>query len=409
MEGDVLTNKIYMKNPYLKEIEANVIDKWQSDDKYYIKLDKTIFYPHLSGGQPGDKGTINDIEVLESYEDNDDIVHILKKDINDSNVVISIDFDHRLDMMQQHSGQHLLSSCFYRLFNGETVGFHLTEDNATVDITINELTEEDAEKVEIMANKIIWSNFNIKSYIVNEERLKKLPVRKLPTVDKNIRIVEIDGFDYSPCGGTHVKTTGELGMIKIRKWEKYKGNIRVEFLCGNRALKDYMWKNRAIKEMSIMLSSQDRDLSNKVRKIYEDKEGLEKEIRDLRENLNKMKAQDYISSSVLKEGINFIVKDLENTNFMEISFISSYLNNNNENLIQIYGLKNEDKGQFFVSKTKDVDISLMDIYKEIASKISIKGGGNPNTIQGGVDLNQLDKMMELFYGAILKELKVRKS
>ena len=397
-----------MDNPYLKELDAFIIDKKKKDNTYHIKLDKTIFYPHLSGGQPGDQGTINGIEVLESYEENDDIIHVLKQDIKENKVQISIDFDNRLDMMQQHTGQHLLSSCFYRLFDAQTVGFHVGHDYVTIDVTMSELTEEDAEKIEIMANKIIWSNFNIKSYFPSQERLKKLPLRKMPTVTKNIRIVEIDGFDYSPCGGTHLKSTGELGMIKIRKWEKYKGNIRVEFFCGNRALKDYTWKNKYIKTLSLMLSSLDKDLLTKVKKLYDDKNALEKETRELREDLNKIKGDEFLKSAKQNEKVNFIVKILENTSLLEVSFISSYLNNNNKNLVQIYGLKSQDKGQFYITKTKDVNINILDTFKTVSSKVNIKGGGNPNSIQGAIDLGDVEKAIDLFYEEFANELKVRK-
>ena len=396
-----------MDNPYLKELDAFIIDKKKKDNTYHIKLDKTIFYPHLSGGQPGDQGTINGIEVLESYEENDDIIHVLKDDIHENKVQISIDFDNRLDMMQQHTGQHLLSSCFYRLFDAQTVGFHVGHDYVTIDVTMSELTEEDAEKIEIMANKMIWSNFNIKSYFPSQERLRKLPLRKMPTVTKNIRIVEIDGFDYSPCGGTHLKSTGELGMIKIRKWEKYKGNSRVEFLCGNRALKDYTWKNRYIKDLSLMLSSLDKDLLIKVKRLYDDKNALEKETRELREGLNKIKGEEFLKSATLSGKVNFIVKILENTNLLEVSFISSYLNNNNANLIQIYGLKNQDKGQFYITKTKDVNINILDTFKTVSSKVNIKGGGNPNSIQGAIEVDDIENATNLFYKEFVNELKVR--
>ena len=396
-----------MDNPYLKELDAFIIDKKKKDNTYHIKLDKTIFYPHLSGGQPGDQGTINGIEVLESYEENDDIIHVLKDDIHENKVQISIDFDNRLDMMQQHTGQHLLSSCFYRLFDAQTVGFHVGHDYVTIDVTMSELTEEDAEKIEIMANKMIWSNFNIKSYFPSQERLRKLPLRKMPTVTKNIRIVEIDGFDYSPCGGTHLKSTGELGMIKIRKWEKYKGNIRVEFFCGNRALKDYTWKNKYIKTLSLMLSSLDKDLLTKVKKLYDDKNALEKETRELREDLNKIKGDEFLKSAKQNEKVNFIVKILENTSLLEVSFISSYLNNNNKNLVQIYGLKSQDKGQFYITKTKDVNINLLDTYKDVSSKVNIKGGGNPNSIQGAIEVDDIENATNLFYKEFVNELKVR--
>ncbi len=395
-----------MENPYLKELEANVIEKRYSNNKYYIKLDRTIFYPHMSGGQPGDKGNINGVEVLEAYEDGDDIVHVLENGVNSNRVNISIDWENRLDLMQQHTGQHLLSAVFYKLFNGETVGFNISKEYVYVDITIPSLSEEDAEKVEMLANKVIYSNFNIKSYFVSENQLQKLPIRKAPKVQSNIRIVEIDNFDFCPCGGTHLSHTGELGIVKIRKWEKYKGNVRVEFICGMRALKDYTWKNLYIKEIGSLLSSKDKDILNKVNKLYHDKEDLEKENRVLRDNLLKLKGDSFLKDANIKNNIKFIYKELENMDIKELSYIANYLQNSDK-LIQIYGLKINDKSQFYVSGSRDININLQEILKKISSQYNIKGGGNPNTVQGNSMTSDLKNIMENFANYIIKEIKVR--
>ncbi len=403
-----MTIKFYMENPYLKELEANVIEKRYANNKYYIKLDRTIFYPHLSGGQPGDKGTINGLEVLEAYEDGNDIVHVLENGINCDRVNISIDWENRLDLMQQHTGQHLLSAVFYKLFNGETIGFNISKEYVYVDITIPSLSEEDAQKVEMLANKVIYSNFSIKSYFVNENQLKKLPIRKKPKVHSNIRIVEIDNFDFCPCGGTHLSHTGELGIIKIRKWEKYKGNIRVEFVCGARALNDYTWKNIYIKEISSLISAKDKDVLNRVHKLYEDKENLEKENRILRDRLLKLKGDSFFEDSKLNNDIKFIYKVIDDMDFKELSFIANYLQANDK-LIQIYGLKGNDKSQFYVSSSKDMNINLQEIFKKISSQYDIKGGGNPNTVQGSSMTSNLKNIMENFTNYIVKEIKVRKS
>lgn len=274
--------KLYLENPYLRQAKARIIDKQYKNDLYYLKLDKTIFYPHLSGGQPRDIGTINGIEVQDVYEEDGQIIHVIEENIHSDKVTMMIDWKTRIDYMQQHTGQHLLSAGFYKLFNGDTVGFHLGSEYVYVDINLPDMTWEQAEKIETYVNKIITSNFEIKAYYIGLSEVENLPIRKKPTVNSNIRIVEIDDIDFSPCGGTHLRNTGEIGMIKIRKWKKYKGNIRVEFVCGNRALEDYAWKNQHINEIALLLSSKDSDVLDKVKLLFAQKKELEKKIKKLK-------------------------------------------------------------------------------------------------------------------------------
>lgn len=399
-QGDTMTNKLYMENPYLREIDAKIIEKKYRDRKYYIKLDRTIFYPHLSGGQPGDKGTINGIEILESLEDNGDIIHVVEENITSQDVHISIDWENRFDLMQQHSGQHLLSYSFNKLFNGQTVGFYIGKEYVYIDIDIENISDAEIGQVEFLANKIIQSNFQIKSYFVDHSELSKLNLRKEPVVHSNIRIVEMDSLDYSPCGGTHLYNTGELGLIKIRKWEHNRGNTRVEFVCGNRAFNDYSWKNDYIKKIGLLLSSKDKDILNNVNKIYDLKDELEKENRNLRGELYEYKANRYLSESKSINGINYIMIEPENIDLKDISYISTYLNNNNTNLVQIYGLYNDTLGQFFVSRSRDLDIDLQRILKEISEEYEIKGGGSSSTVQGGTSSDQLKDVVQSFYNKI---------
>ncbi len=277
-----MKHKLYLENPYLRQADARIIDKKFENDLYYLKLDKTIFYPHLSGGQPRDEGHINGIPVVDVYEEDNNIIHVIKENIHSDKVRLEINWPRRIDLMQQHTGQHLLSAGFYKLFNGDTVGFHLGSDYVYVDINLAELSWEEAEKIENYVNKIITSDFEIKTSYVDLKDLDKLDLRKDTKLDSNIRIVEIDSIDFSPCAGTHLRNTGELGMIKIRKWKKYKGNIRVEFVCGKRALKDFSWKNQAINDIALLLSSKDSDVYEKVNILYNQKREAEKELRKLR-------------------------------------------------------------------------------------------------------------------------------
>lgn len=395
-----------MDNPYLKELDGKITKKEFKENKSYIQLDKTIFYPDMAGGQPMDYGTINGSEVLEVFEEGEEIIHVVKGEFKSNRVHMSIDWERRLDLMQQHTGEHILASSFYRLFNATTSSLHIGNEYNTIDIARPYLLEDEASKVEYLANKVIQSNFRVKSYTVNRDQLTKIPLRKEVSVDdENLRIIEVDNVDYIACCGTHVSNTGEIGLIKIRKWEKYKGNIRVEFICGTRALNDYSWKNSYINEIGTLLSAKDIDVLDKVNQLYGAKETLEKENRYLREELYKIKGEILLKESTTENNINYIIKNFKDVDLKEINLISSNLNKTNENLIQIYSISTAEMGQFLITRSKDLDINLKDIYKEVSDKIIIKGGGSPQMIQGVSSIAVLDKVMTMFEKEIKKILK----
>lgn len=395
-----------MDNPYLKEMNGKVIKNHFSDSKSHIQLDKTIFYPHLAGGQPMDFGTINGLEVLEVYEDGEEIIHVVKGELQGTRVHMSIDWDRRLDLMQSHTGQHLLSSSFDRLFNAETIGIHIGDEYITIDVKKPYLTEEEARQVEYLANKVIQSNFRVKSYFVDHNQLSKIPLRRKTLIENDkIRIIEIDNVDYSACCGTHVANTGEIGLIKIRKWDKYKGNIRVEFVCGTRALKDYSWKNIYIKEIGKLLSSKDTDVLDKVTHLYNTKDTLEKENKHLRDTIYNLKGDLLLNEINVEDDINYIIKEFKDVDMKEINLISSNLNRSQENLIQIYSSKTNELGQFLLCKSKDLDIDLKEIFEKVSNKIIIKGGGSQQMIQGVSSISIIENVMKVFTNEIQKYFK----
>lgn len=217
---------MYYQDSYLKEFKAKILKKVKINNHPAVILDKTAFYP-TSGGQPYDKGVIQDIPVVEVVEEGDMIIHILKKELKDninSEVVGKIDWKRRFDHMQQHLGQHILSGALMEMWGVETLSFHLGEKICTLDIAKEKFSEEEAKKAEECANKIIFDNRLVNCYFVEgEEELKRLNLRKVPEKTGEIRIIEVADFDISACGGTHCRATGEVGMIKITKWEK-RGN-----------------------------------------------------------------------------------------------------------------------------------------------------------------------------------------
>ena len=399
-----MTERIYLENPYLREINARVIDKQYIDNKFYLKLDRTIFYPNLKGGQPRDKGTINGLEVIDVYEDEKDIVHVIGENIFSDRVQLSINWNTRLDYMQQHSGQHLISSIFYKLYNAETVGFYIGKTCVYIDITIPQLKKEDVIRVENFANNVIYSNFDIKTYTMGKGDVDRIPIRKDPDINSDIRIVEIDGMDYSPCSGTHHRSTGEIGMIKIRNWKKYKGNIRVEFVCGKRALKDYTWKNDCINNISTLLSSKDIDSYKKVEDLYYEKEKLKKENRDLKEKLLKYMSKELLKKRIDIGNVKIIYNIFNEESFKEISYITTILKED-KNIICLFGMENEDKCQFILSKSKNIDINMDRLFKEIEKSKNIKGGGNAERVQGKCEKADLKYILNSSFKLIESSLK----
>lgn len=383
-----MTKKIYFDNPYLKNLKSNIIETKVKDGFYHIILDRTIFYPHLCGGQIRDKGNIDNIKVIDVYEKDEDIVHVIDKKIKSKNVRLSIDWDHRFDMMQQHTGQHILSLAIHKLFGAETVSFHISKDYASIDVDMQDLQRAQINQIEMLANKIIQSNFKIKAYFKE---------------DKTTRIVEIEDMDHNPCGGTHVYATGEVGLLKIIKSSNYKSKTHIEFLCGMRAIRDYNLKDEITGEMSKLLSSQIKNILQKAKKIIDSKNSLEKENKDLRKELYKLKAESYINDIKTVEGVNYIVKDLKDTDLKEISLISS--NIDTKNTIQIYNIKNSDMGYFYLSKSNDIDLNLKEVLQEVSENIIVKGGGNPRCIQGKSSIHLLDRVIQMLYNKIREKIK----
>lgn len=384
----VLTLKLYLDNSYLKEIDGNIVEKSFQNNKYYIKLDRTIFYPHLAGGQPRDQGQINGIKVIDVYESDREIIHVVKEDIKEARVDMAIDWDHRYDHMQQHTGQHLLSSSITSLFNSRTVGFYLGQDYASIDIEKPSLDLDEVRQIEYLTNKIIQYNFSIKTYMEKQDT----------------RIVEIVGLDSSPCCGTHLARTGEVGLVKIIRWGKHRGNTRIEFLCGNRALEDYTWKNQAVREIAKTMSAQDRDVVEKIKHLKKEKKKLKRENRKLREEVYQYRGESFLDSRTSYQGVDYIIKEITDLSLRELGQISSYLNQK-EKLVQIYSIPGQEESRFLVSRSRDLDINLRNILNQISKDIDCKGGGSPLRVQGGAKNENINDLLIAFYRQIREYLK----
>ena len=225
-----MTERLHYNDSRLCAFEAMVIGAEDGGRRIY--LDRTAFYPD-SGGQPSDCGTLNGIRVVEVIDEEERIAHVVEKPLGAERVAGAIDWERRFDHMQQHSGQHVLSAAFEELYGMKTVSFHLGAESSTIDLETAALTREQARAAERRANEIVLECRAVG--VQYEDAATATGLRKAAQREGTLRIVTIDGLDRSACGGTHVRTTGEIGPVQIRKLDKIRGNVRVEFLCGWRA------------------------------------------------------------------------------------------------------------------------------------------------------------------------------
>lgn len=384
-----MTERLYYQDSYLKEFRAKVLKKIKIDNQTAVVLDETAFYP-TSGGQPYDKGVIQDVPVVEVAEEGDEIIHILKKELKEkinSEVVGKIDWKRRFDHMQQHSGQHILSAAFEKLWNADTVSFYLGDEICTLDIMKDNITSEEVKKAEILSNNIVLENKPIKVYFVNQERANELNLRKIPPQKEDIRIVEIKDFDICACCGTHCGTTGEVGLIKILKWEKRGVKIRLDFICGKRSLKDYYWKNELIKNISNKLTIKDTELGEAVERMLEERKEARKESREIKEKLQEYEAKRLIDETSIRDnGIRIINKVFEEKNFQEARGLVQKIINLNDSVVVLAGIKNKGEGEgakilFACSRVLKYDMN--GLIREAGKFIEGRGGGAPNFAQAG--------------------------
>lgn len=374
------TQKLYYFDSYLTEFQANIIEILPYQDKYAVIMDKTYFYPE-SGGQPADIGTINSVNISYVTEKDNKILHIADNKLELGPVSCKIDWDNRFHSMQQHSGQHILSACFYKLYHGETSSFHIGKDAVTIEIAIESFNADMAELVEEMANSMIYSNHIISTDIVDKDKIALLPLRKQPKVANYIRIVDIEGCDCSPCGGTHVKATGEIGLIKIKRWEKLKNSYRFEFLCGRKALKDYRYKNALVNKLGAYLSASEGDVEKAFLKFTEDYKGLQKQVSQSRNELVAYDAHSLMENSFNINGLKVVCRILENRDFNEIKLIAQTIVAN-PSQIALLATSNEGS-QLIFTRSDDIEINMNNLLKSILPIINGKGGGSSKAAQGG--------------------------
>jgi alanyl-tRNA synthetase len=291
-----VSRRLYYDDSYTTRFTARVAAAGEHRGRAALELESTYFYPE-SGGQEADRGTLGSARVVDVQAGEDGRVwHVLEAGTPPAGEVeAEIDWARRFDHMQQHTGQHILSAAFERVLGAATVSCHLGEGASTLEVTAAAADWRRVEALEQAANAIVWEDRPVERHWVDAEGLQRFALRKPPAVSGPIRIVEIPGWDVSACGGTHTRRTGEVGIVKIVRWEKVRGNLRFEFLCGGRALRDHAWRTEALLEAARRRTLADREVLAHLERAAVERDELRKRLLDLTTRLVTSEARERVA------------------------------------------------------------------------------------------------------------------
>lgn len=284
-----MTEKLYYENSYLKSFSAKVLECTREDGHYAVTLNRTAFYPE-GGGQPADIGVLNTVNVLDVHEYDGKIIHTTDRSLPVGTAVTGgVHWPHRFELMQQHSGEHIVSGVIHRLFGLDNIGFHMGAKAVTVDFN-GELSEENIQLIEYLANEAVYRNIPIQVSYPSPEELRVLNYRSKKELTGKIRIVTIPGYDVCACCGTHVARTGEIGIIRLLSAQKYKGGTRISLVCGGKALNDCREKAQSVNAVSVLLSAKPEEVSFAVEHLLNENNALKQELTSLRDQIFEAKA-----------------------------------------------------------------------------------------------------------------------
>lgn len=381
-----MTEKLYYKDSHMSRFTAKVMSCEHDGKRWCVTLDRTAFFPE-GGGQAGDSGFIGRVRIFDTHEKGGKILHYAENEIAAGEYECAIDWDVRFRRMQNHSGEHIVSGIVNSRFGFDNVGFHLGDDNVTLDFN-GELTAEEIAAVELEANKAVWKNVRIITEFPDEDTLKKLEYRSKLDLTEDVRIVTVEGYDKCACCAPHVERTGEIGIIKLVDHMKHRGGVRITMLAGIDAYKDYAEKQTSAAEISALLSAKRSEIAPAVKKFY-----------------TELQNEKYQSAELKRAVLLADAEKLEATEgnfcfFYPAAFdINSLRSLVNEAVKRCGGIAaafsgSDESGYNYVMGSANVDLRAK--AKEINAAISGRGGGSPEMIQGSAGLSR--KEIEKYFG-----------
>lgn len=389
-----MTDRLYYRDSFLYDFDARVVESLQVDGKEAIVLDRTAFYP-TSGGQVHDTGKFvldgrRELQVSEvADEDAGRVFHYVREPLAEGTKVHgSIDAWRRRDHMQQHSGQHVLSAAFVRLLNMPTVSFHMGVDSCTIDLETNGLTLRQTEEAERLANEVVLEDRPATIRFVSLEEARGLGLRKLPPKQTgDLRLIDIHDFDLTACGGTHVRSTGQIGAILLRKVEKVKQGVRLEFVCGMRAVATARKDYTTLTEAAGIYSAHIYDLPQQVRTSLDEAKAAGKSQQKLFEEIAGLEAERLLAEN---EGSpKVIIKILPERDAVFAKLLAQKLTAGRSDAIAFLAAGSGQPALVF-AQSPGQKHNMGQLMKDAMAQLGGRGGGTADLAQGGVPAGQAD-------------------
>ncbi len=374
-----MTNRLYYTEPYRSEFDATVIAVDTVDSRTHITLDQTAFYP-TSGGQPFDTGTLGGAAVSEVIDREDGtIAHVTSGALRVGEVVQGIiDWARRFDHMQQHTGQHVLSAAFDRLFGVRTESFHMGTVSATIDLA-REVSAKEVAMAEDEANRIVWEDRPVAIRFATPEEAAKMPLRKESIRTGPLRLIDVEGFDLSACGGTHVARTGGIGVIAIGGREKLRGGSRVEFLCGARALNRFrLWRDSLAATQKFLSVAPD-EMAAAVERMQADSKAQQRTLRGFQEKLAIHEALALLQKAGDQA---VIIEALEGWDAQGLKAIAVAAATEEPNAVVVL-FATTTPALVVIARGTAATADAGAMLKSLVAQFGGKGGGKPDLAQGG--------------------------
>jgi alanyl-tRNA synthetase len=377
-----VTERLYYTDPYATEFDATVLSIEPAPDagRRGVILDRTAFYP-TSGGQPFDVGLLGTARVVDVVDrDDGSIVHVIEGELAPGAVHGRIDWMRRFEHMQQHTGQHVLSAAFDRLLQVRTLSFHLGSASSTIDLA-REVSAAEISRAEAEANRIVWEDRPVTIRFADSADAATLPLRKEPVRDGVLRLIDVEGFDLSACGGTHVAHTGQIGIIAIASSERLRGGTRLEFRCGTRALEGYRALRDSTAGSTRLLSVLPAELPAAIERLQNENKAVKRQVRDLQVRL----ASEEASAMAARAGsvgiFRVVVEALEGWDATGLKAVASSIAERAGHVAAI--ISAPAPSTLVVARAADVTIDCAAILKQLVAQFGGKGGGRPEMAQGG--------------------------
>lgn len=376
---------LHLTDPLTLEFETEIQEKLElPNGNLGVILTRTYFYP-TGGGQDHDTGTLGDARVVDAFKNKEGeaIIHVLESEPGEGKLFAKIDAERRIRHMQHHTAQHLLSGCFQQVFDLETLssGIH-GYDPTTIDLPDTELTRADLDRIEKMANQIVYENRTVKSYFVPSEKVDTIPLRRAPKVEGEIRIVEIENFDYSACGATHCPKTGMIGATKIIRTERINQKTRIHFVAGIQAMEYFRQYQEISTTLAADLSAPSQDVVELVRKQAAQLHTAEKELRQLRIAYSAFEAQDMLAQAETIGPFKLILKAFDNRPVNEIRSLGIEFKEKTR-VVSLLANYDGKKVVLVVTCGPETNLSARELLNKQLANIGGRGGGDDQIAQGG--------------------------